>query len=175
MQDAVWRSIILRAPPTRTAHWDDAFLPVLQLDVRISDVYVATKCIHLHFCSNKRASDFQNHLLASHNIEKGSVNTTEYRFPMNTSLESLEAKDQFKLPGMNGIAIRRSHPPPRARSTMTKAAEPVVVISGAEDEGTSKLSMVPYEKADRMTSSHHVPRCLAKLFLLSDDAGFNAL
>lgn len=103
---------------------------------------MATKGIHSRFCSNKRASDFQNHLLASHNIEKGSVNTTEYRFAMDTSLESLEEKDQFKLPGMNGIAIRRSHPPPRARSAIAKAAEPIIVISGVEHGGTLKLSNI---------------------------------
>ncbi|KAM5535489.1 hypothetical protein V8D89_010826 [Ganoderma adspersum] len=106
-----------------------------------------------HFCpycnsTNKRASDFQNHLLASHNIEKGSVNTTEYRFAMDTSLESLEEKGQFKLPGMNGIAIRRSHPPPRARSAMSKATEPVVVISGVEH------GAYPFHDASQSCSSY---------------------
>ncbi|PIL37341.1 transcription factor [Ganoderma sinense ZZ0214-1] len=106
-----------------------------------------------HFCpyctsTNKRASDFQNHLFASHKIEKGSINTAEYRWSIDISLESLEEKPQFKLPGMSGIAMRRSHPPPRARGAVGKTAEPVVTISGVKHED------IPFHDASQSYPSY---------------------
>nr|VWP00892.1 Velvet complex subunit B [Ganoderma boninense] len=99
---------------------------------------------------NKRASDFQNHLYANHNIAKGSINTAEYRWSIDTSLESLEEKPQFKRPGMNGIAMRRSHPPPRARGAVVKAAEPVVAVSDIKRDDTD----TPFYDASRSCSSY---------------------
>ncbi|KAI1796179.1 hypothetical protein LXA43DRAFT_656525 [Ganoderma leucocontextum] len=106
-----------------------------------------------HFCpycqsTNKRASDFQNHLVASHNINKGSLDTAQYKLSVKVSLEDLEGLPQFNLPGMNGIAIRRSHPPPRARSAVTIPSKPMVVISGVEHEGT------PFHEASQTSSSY---------------------
>ena len=95
---------------------------------------------------NKRASEFLHHLLASHGVEKKSVDTSKYKLPENISLEALEDMPQFK--GKNGIAIRRSHGPSRARGAAVNAVEPVVVISDIEHghQGTQTF-MVSVQKS----------------------------
>ena len=95
--------------------------------------------IHANHHSNKRASEFINHLLASHGVEKGSVDTSKYKLSENISLEALEDMPQFK--GKNGIAIRRSRSPSRARGVAANTVEPVVIISGVGNEGTQTLSI----------------------------------
>ncbi len=95
--------------------------------------------IRLH-CSNKRASDFIHHMLASHNIEKTSVDLEKCRKLVDVS----EKTPRLTPPGM---PVRRSHPPSRARGVLPKRNEPVVVISGSEHEGAETLFIVNARKS----------------------------